>query len=557
MSGTRAELPWSGVIARFLVVALLVAAGAWTLVTLPPPHDVAPGSGFETDRALAHLEFIARAPRPLGSAHHRAVREYLVNEFQSLGLLVEVQDARVPLRRDGTGPRIEVSNVLARLPGAGGASATHAVMLAAHYDSTHLNAAASRGAGDDGAAVAALLEVARVLTSDRPQNDVIFLITDGEERGLLGARAFVDEHPWFAHAGVVLNFEARGTSGPSLMFQTSRANGWLVEQYARVAPHARTSSIGYEIYRLMPNNTDFTVFRDAGLRGLNFAFIGDYHNYHRAGDAPENLAPGTMRHHGVQALALARHFGNVDLDQVPTTGDAIYFNVANLGVVRYPQRWSLPLAIGAAAACPFAVLFAIRRGRARIAGMLWSDAALLLNLVLCCLLAWGVVLCIPVGLLDRNAKTTIAVFVLLTLVATALLLRAFRRRATHGDLATAALLGWGGLSVVTAALVPAASYLLIWPALAGAAALVASQLVRGAVARCALAVVTALPLVLLFTPVTYLAFLGLRMRLAPAVVALIVLGLTGLLPQLALVSLHAGAERVRERRPGSADAAHE
>ena len=148
---------------------------------------MAPGSGFETDRAVAHLEFIARHPRPLGSDHHRAVREYLVNEFQSLGLLVEVQDARVPLRRDGTGPRIEIGNVIARLPGTGDGSGK-AVVLAAHYDSTHVNSAASRGAGDDGAAVAALLEVARVLTSDRPRNDVIFLITDGEERGCSAPR---------------------------------------------------------------------------------------------------------------------------------------------------------------------------------------------------------------------------------------------------------------------------------------------------------------------------------------------------------------------------------
>jgi hypothetical protein len=524
-------------------VLILIAVGTWTLITLSPPLDVASDSGFETDRAMAHLDVIARAPRPLGSEHHAAVRDYLVNELKSLGLLVELQEARVPLRRDGIGPRIEVANVVARLPGSGG-GAGKAVMLAAHYDSTHSNSAASRGAGDDGAAVAALLEVARVLTSERPQNDVIFLITDGEERGLLGARAFVEEHPWFAHVGVVFNFEARGTSGPSLMFQTSGGNGWLVDRYARVAPHPRTSSIGYEIYRLMPNNTDFTIFRDAGLPGLNFAFIGDYHNYHRAGDAIDNLDVGSMRHHGVQALLLSRHFGNLDLDAPPTSSDAIYFNVANLGVVRYPQRWSLPLALGAAAACLFAVFGALRSGRARLAGMLWSDAALLLNLVLCGLLALVIVLCVPVGLLDRNANRSIATFATMTIAATVLLLRAFRRRASVADLAAAALLGWAGIAIVGAALVPAASYVLIWPALFGAGALIGLVHVRSVAGRCALAVVTALPVVLLMVPVTYLAFLGLRMRLAPAVVALVALGLTGLLPQIGLVtSLHAAPEQ--------------
>ena len=545
MSGTREDSPRSTWIRRLIVVTTLVAAGAWTLVTLPPPDDVAPGSGFETDRARAHLDFIARAPRPLGSQHHRAVREYLVSEFQSLGLLVEVQDARVPLKRDGTGPRVEVSNVVARLPGTGGAGTTHAVMLAAHYDSTHVNSAVSRGAGDDGAAVAALLEVARVLTSDRPRNDVIFLITDGEERGLLGARAFVEEHPWFAHAGVVFNFEARGTSGPSLMFQTSPGNGWLLDQYARVAPHPRTSSIGYEIYRLMPNNTDFTIFRDAGLHGLNFAFIGDYHNYHRAGDAVENLDVGSMRHHGVQALALARHFGTLQLPPILVGDDVVYFNVGNV-VLRYPQGWSLPLAVGAAAACLFAVLNALRRARgvARATGILWGVAIILLGIALCVALAWGVVRLVPVVVLDRSVDRFVTLFAAITLLVTTLVLLTFRRRATTTELACGALIIWAGLAVASAAFVPAASYLLAWPALFGAAALVGSVHVRGIVARHGLAIVTALPLVLLLVPVTYLAFLGLRMRLAPAVVALVALGLTGLLPQLGLLtSLHAGAER--------------
>ena len=70
-----------------LLVLVLAAAGAWTLLTLTPPGDVAPASGFETDRATAHLEFIARAPRPLGSEHHAAVRDYLVKAGLSEDIL--------------------------------------------------------------------------------------------------------------------------------------------------------------------------------------------------------------------------------------------------------------------------------------------------------------------------------------------------------------------------------------------------------------------------------------------------------------------------------------
>ena len=120
MSGTGSTSARFSAVGLAIALLVLAAGGAWTLLTLTPPRDVAADSGFETDRAMAHLEFIARAPRPLGSEHHAAVRDYLVNELRSLGLLVEVQDARVPLRRDGTGPRIEIANVVARLPGSGG-----------------------------------------------------------------------------------------------------------------------------------------------------------------------------------------------------------------------------------------------------------------------------------------------------------------------------------------------------------------------------------------------------------------------------------------------------
>jgi len=84
------------------------------------------------------------------------------------------------------------------------------VLLVAHYDSVPTGP----GANDDGVGVATLLETARALTASAPlQNDVIFLFTDSEETGLLGAQAFVTEHLWAKEVEVVLNFEGRGNGG--------------------------------------------------------------------------------------------------------------------------------------------------------------------------------------------------------------------------------------------------------------------------------------------------------------------------------------------------------
>jgi hypothetical protein len=221
-----------------------------------------------------------------------------------------------------------------------------------------------------------------VLSTETIPNDIIFLITDAEELGLHGAQAFVQQHPWAADVGVVLNFEARGTSGPSIMFETSPANAALVSHYARAAPHPVASSLSAAIYERMPNDTDFTIFREHGMRGLNFAFIGDLANYHTAGDVIQNLDVRSMRHHGVQALALARQFGRLDLSTLSAGRDAIFFSVFSRWVVRYPMRYALPLAIVATLVC-IAALVSMRGGgmlsyAAGGAGLvIWATLALL------------------------------------------------------------------------------------------------------------------------------------------------------------------------------------
>ena len=106
--------------------------------------------------------------------------------------------------------------MIAWLPGIANSKA---VMLVAHYDSVPNGT----GASDDGAGVVALLETVRAVKSTAPlKNDVIFLFTDGEETGLLGANAFISEHPWAKDVGLVLNFEAREICGPPSCLKPAR-----------------------------------------------------------------------------------------------------------------------------------------------------------------------------------------------------------------------------------------------------------------------------------------------------------------------------------------------
>ncbi|MGD0772164.1 MAG: M28 family peptidase [Candidatus Solibacter sp.] len=336
--------------------ALAGGLALWTAIGFAPfgrpdplPAD-APGGEFSAERAMVTVRAIAQRPHPVGSADHDRVRDYVLGEFSRLGL--------TPVTQAGTGSFLrykgKAENIMARLPGTAN---TRPVMLAAHYDSTRRGP----GAGDDAQGVAVLLETLRALRQSRPlRNDCIFLVTDGEEDGLLGASLFMHEHPWHGEPGVVLNFEARGTGGAAVMFETSTPNEWLVRALRAAVPGANATSFAYEVYRRMPNGTDLTVFKRGGLAGMNFAFIEHPEWYHRPQDDPAHLDLRSVQEQGTYALALARRFGAQDLGQ-PQSGDAVYFPTRLTPLIVYSSAWVQPLAWLTTAALVAAALAGWRR----------------------------------------------------------------------------------------------------------------------------------------------------------------------------------------------------
>ena len=158
----------------------------------------------------------------------------------------------------------QVENIVARQPGTGG---SQTILLLSHYDSVH----SGPGANDGGSAVATLMETARALKPSSPlMNDVIFLFTDGEEVGLIGAAGIARQNPWMKDVGLVLNFEGGGNAGPVILFETSPENAWLIGEVAKEARYPATISFSYEVYRNLPNDTDFTVFKNAGVPGFTY-----------------------------------------------------------------------------------------------------------------------------------------------------------------------------------------------------------------------------------------------------------------------------------------------
>jgi hypothetical protein len=344
---------------------LLVAVGALALHFSAPPRPVpasAPQDAFSAERAMRHVRAIAREPHPLGSPAHAQVREYIVDEMSRLGLQPQTQETTIAGISGWWPARLaRVTNIVGRWPGTG--KTAKAVMLVAHYDSV----SGGPGAGDDASGVAAILEAVRALQAGPPlQNDLIVLITDGEELGLLGAKAFVEEHPWANDAGVVLNFEARGVSGTSVMFETSDDNGILIRDFARAAPHPAGYSLTSAVYKLLPNNTDLTIFKEAGIPSMNFAFVDGSSYYHTRLDDPEHLSAASLQHHGSYALSLVRHFGNREPDAGQMkAADLTYFTVPGIGLVHYSMGMQQALVVAAGVVVLVLVVLALRKGEIR------------------------------------------------------------------------------------------------------------------------------------------------------------------------------------------------
>ncbi|HEV7398624.1 MAG TPA: M20/M25/M40 family metallo-hydrolase [Pyrinomonadaceae bacterium] len=536
--------------AAWVAFILCILLAALSIYKQQPPNSV-PASATPTDfssgRAMRDVEAISRNARPIGSLEHAVVREYILSEVASMGVAsAELQETTVVSDHWGVPYRVaKVRNILAKLKGTGQGKA---VLLASHYDSV----STGPGASDNAVAVAALLETLRALKAGGPlKNDVIFLFTDGEEAGLLGAKAFVEEHPWAKDVGIALNFDARGTTGPSYMFQTSDRNGWLIQEFAKAAPHPISNSFANEIYRLLPNDTDMTVFNRAGFDGLNFAYIDGSTKYHTMQDSYANVDERSLQHQGSYALALTRRFGNLDLP-APRQANAVYFNLFGSLFFYYSSSWVLPLA-GIVLVLFIAVIFyGYKKRRLTISGLALGVLAFVLSVSA----AYGVVrltwwLIYRFGgaqqwLLSGNnaydANWYLLSFVALSMAVTAVIYLLFSRRVDAVNLTLGALVWWVVLMIVTAVYLPGGSYLLMWPLLFGllgvAVALAFPQL--GRVKMLAVATLCALPGLFLLAPLIHSLGVALALNSPERMQVPVALLLGLLIPQLYAVLKSSG-----------------
>lgn len=315
-------------------ICLAIGIGLGALAQKPPaPADAAAlPAAFSAQRAMDDVREIAQRPHPIGSAEIVRVRDHLLTRMGDLGLEVSASPGEgfSPPSRNGRSLSVAaVQNVVGILPGQ--SRDLPAVLVMSHYDSVHN----SPGAADDALGAAAALEIARALQAGPPlARDVIFLFTDGEEAGLLGADAFFNRDPLKARVGIVINLEARGDAGRAAMFQTGPQNGALMAVLAKSASRPSANSLASTVYEKMPNDTDFTHALKQGLPGLNFALIDNQLAYHTPLSTPQRLDQGSLQHMGDQVLPTVRALASGQT-LPPPRSNAIYSDVLGLFLISY------------------------------------------------------------------------------------------------------------------------------------------------------------------------------------------------------------------------------
>jgi hypothetical protein len=368
----------SWIAALVLAFLMLALATKDQLAQVPDVTVSTEAGGFDTARATARLQRILgdERPHPADTAANDAVRARLVAELRALGLSPTVTDDFICNGSEQVRAVscARVRNVLATM---GPATGKH-VLMVAHYDST----LAGPGAADAGIGVAAILETAAVLRGKPLKRPVTFLFNEGEEMGLLGARAFLDKNPLANNVAAAVNLEARGVTGPAFMFETSRPNGAAIAAFGAAAKRPVANSLMTDFYGLIPNSTDVAVFNQRDWTILNFAVIGNESRYHSPGDNLAALDPRSVAHMGRQALAVTQQLATAD-----TIGDArgqrLYADLLGRGFVSFPQ-W-----LGVAGVWLLLAGFAVltwrrRQGVGRGAGVILlalADAALTVYLL--------------------------------------------------------------------------------------------------------------------------------------------------------------------------------
>jgi glutaminyl-peptide cyclotransferase len=144
--------------------------------TLTFPPDSGPAPAVDGDRAMGYVKDIVKfGPRPLGSASHKKVEEYITAHLKGDPVEDDTFTAETP---EGKFP---VHNILAKYPG----TKDGIIVVASHYDTNYpLRNTSYVGANDGGSSSGLLLELANQLRGKTHEGYSVWLVWDDAEEAM-------------------------------------------------------------------------------------------------------------------------------------------------------------------------------------------------------------------------------------------------------------------------------------------------------------------------------------------------------------------------------------
>lgn len=296
------------------VAAALVLAGCAAPATPLPVASAAPAFQaqlLEDVRVLASDEMQGR---DTGSAGGEAARAYIVGRMEALGVEAPMMGRLQPWEMTGRSREGAKTwngvNVLGLVRGT--RATDRYIVVTAHYD--HVGEHGGQiynGADDNASGVATMLALAAELKREAPEHNVLFVALDGEERGLLGARHFVEAPPFpLSSIAMNLNFDmtARAETDGKLWVTGTYQHPQL-RPILEALPAQGAVSLAFG--KDTPQDTgednwveasDHAAFHRAGVP---FLYLGvNYHpDYHRPSDDFERIDPAVFT--DVTQLAIA------------------------------------------------------------------------------------------------------------------------------------------------------------------------------------------------------------------------------------------------------------
>jgi hypothetical protein len=184
----------------------------------------------------------------------------------------------------------------------------------------------------------------------------------------MGAAALTTDRDVMDHLQTYVNVEATGNDGGAMLFQTGPSNGWLLKPWARRAPHPRGASYAIEIYRRLPNDTDFSILARHDVPGLNFAVTGDSYAYHTARDTPERVTDRALLATGETVVETVAARDAMDVRTRDTATNGTFFDIGRTVAVSWGPVVSWVIAV-AALVCGLLAWFAALGASVRLLGL--------------------------------------------------------------------------------------------------------------------------------------------------------------------------------------------